>query len=82
MTSTTAVNAHLFQDPTLKLTYLKVRGFDSKSGARSGGIKDPVVVDLAPGLVLLRTYHDPRRFFGEWWFTPHEMKQVIDYFAR
>jgi hypothetical protein len=65
----------------LRTTYLKARGFDAKSGARTGGIKGPQVVDLAPGTVLFRTYQDPARLLGEWWFTPHEMAQIIDYFG-
>ena len=61
----TAANAHLFQAPASQWTYLGARGFDPKSGMRSGGIRKPVEVDLPPGAVLLRTYQDPTRLFGE-----------------
>ena len=77
-----AANAHLFQAPASQSTYLRARGFDPKSGTRSGGIRRPVEVDLPPGAVLFRTYQDPTRLFGEWWFTPHEMAQVVGYFGR
>jgi hypothetical protein len=75
-------NDGYFQQPKLQFSYLKARGFDAKSGSRSGGIKDPIPVDLAAGTIVLRTYHDPARLFGEWWFTPHEMDQIINYFGR
>lgn len=78
----TIANARFFVEPELRRTYLSARGFDPKSGARTGGIKQPELVDLAPGSVLLRTYQDPARLFGEWWFTPHEMLRVIAYFGR
>src|SRR5690348_7353026 len=77
-----AANDSYFRQPKLPFAYLKARGFDSKSGSRSGGIKNPIPVDLPVGTVLLRTYQDPARLFGEWWFTPHEMDLVIAYFGR
>jgi hypothetical protein len=77
-----AANARFFQGSELHKTYLKVRGFNAQSGARTGGIKDPKQVDITAGTVLLRTYQDPARLFGEWWFTPYEMVQVVEYFGR
>ncbi|MGA0601506.1 hypothetical protein ACO2Q3_12455 [Caulobacter sp. KR2-114] len=76
-----AANAALFREPQVRGAYLAARGF-SVQGRRSGGLKDPVVVDLAAGQVLLRTYRDPARWLGDWWTTPHEMQTVIDYFGR
>lgn len=77
----TAANISYFQGAELQQTYLKVRGF-LPCGARSGGIKDPKQVEIPVGSVLLRTYHDPARLYGEWWFTPYEMAQVVKYFGR
>jgi hypothetical protein len=65
-------------------TLLEARGFDARTGARSGGIKDPEIVVVPAGAILFRLYHvpiDKARFAG-WWFTPFEMQTVIDYFAR
>lgn len=77
-----AANKTLFDGPARVQTFLSARGFDAKSGARSGGIKDPLQVTVPSESVLLRTYQDPARLWGEWWFTPGEMAQVIRYFAR
>lgn len=75
-----ARNDQFFDPPLVTETFLAVRGFD-KQGRRSGGIVDPVVVEIPARTVLFRLYHDPNRRPGEWWFTPYEMKQVIDYFG-
>nr|WP_321984164.1 hypothetical protein [uncultured Lichenicoccus sp.] len=77
-----AVNDALFGETARVHTLLKARGFDPKSGSRSGGIRDPRQVTIPPGAILLRTYQDPARLWGEWWFTAFEMAQVIAYFAR
>jgi hypothetical protein len=74
-------NLNFFQDPIAKESYLRARGFDG-SGYRSGGLIQPSEVTLPPGTVLFRLYHDPKRRLGEWWSTPHEMKQVVEYFGR
>jgi hypothetical protein len=76
-----AENASYFTGHALKETLLKARGFDAKTGARSGGIKQPVQTSIPVGTVLLRTYQDPAYLFGGWWFTPYEMSQIIAYFA-
>lgn len=63
---------------------LEARGFDARTGARSGGIRNPEVVVVPAGAIIFRLYHvpiDKARFAG-WWFTPFEMEAVIDYFAR
>ncbi len=76
-----AVNSSHFVEPARRLTYLKARGFLA-SGARSGGIKDPALVEVPAGSVLLRTYMEPAKLPGEWWFTGDEMAQVLEYFGR
>ncbi len=76
-----AVNSSYFVEPASRLTYLKARSF-SDTGARSGGIKNPVAVDVPAGSVLLRTYMDPAKLHGEWWFTADEIAQVLDHFGR
>jgi len=65
-------------------TLLEARGFDARTGARSGGIKDPEAVIVPAGATLFRLYHIPmdKARFGGWWFTPREMQTVIEYFAR
>lgn len=73
-----ARNDKLFEPPLAQKTRLAVRGFDAL-GQRSGGIVDPQIVEVPANTVLFRLYHDSRRRFGEWWFTPYEMKQVLDY---
>ncbi len=75
-----ARNDSYFAPPQLDRTYMEVRGF-SAAGHRSGGIVDPQIVEIPAGTVLFRLYHDSRRRFGAWWFTPYEMKQVIDNFG-
>lgn len=81
-TTSQAANIAEFSGAKAKETSLRVRGFDPKTGARSGGIRNPLIVRLLPGTVVIRLYHDPARRFGEWWWTPHEMNQIIDYFGR
>ncbi len=81
-TTSQAANSAEFSGAKAKQTLLRVRGFDLKTGARSGGIRNPQIVQLPPSAVVLRLYHDPARRFGEWWWTPHEMNQIIDYFGR
>ena len=75
-------NEHLFIGKARDHSYLKARGFDAATGARSGGIKDPMPVIIPVGTRLLRTYQEPDRLFGEWWFTAYEMAQVVEYFGR
>jgi hypothetical protein len=75
------MNSQYFRPPLLDETWLRARGFDAR-GARSGGIAAPAQVMLPAGAIILRLYHDPNRRFGEWWFTPHEMHTVAEYFAR
>lgn len=75
-----ARNDRYFTPPLATQTLLDVRGF-SATGPRSGGIIDPQIVEIPAGTVLFRLYHDAGRRFGPWWFTPYEMKQVIDYFG-
>lgn len=79
-----AVNDVDFRGKRASETYLEARGFDRVTGMRSGGIVDPQTVVLPAGSVLFRLYHVPldTARFGGWWFTPSEMKLVIDYFAR
>ncbi len=74
-------NQHYFVEPVLKETYLRVRGFGA-DGRRTGGIISPAIVDLPAETILFRTYHDDRRMYGEWWFTPHEMSAIVEYFGR
>lgn len=74
-------NLMYFRPPAQKDTYLRARGFGS-NGQRSGGLFDPQEVALSSGITLFRLYQDPKGRFGEWWFTPHEMKVVVDYFCR
>lgn len=74
-------NDKYFLSPHDKETYLRARGFGA-DGSRSGGIRDPRKVDLPSMTTLFRLYNESERKLGEWWFTPHEMKQVVDYFAR
>ncbi len=73
-----AANDRFFEPPLATQTLLTVRGFDDHGG-RSGGIVAPQIVEVPANTVLFRLYHDSRRRFGEWWFTPYEMKQVLDY---
>jgi hypothetical protein len=74
-------NQSYFRPPLEQETYLRARGF-SPDGLRSGGLVRPVEVMLPIGTVLFRLFHDAKRRFGEWWFTAHEMKLVVDYFGR
>jgi hypothetical protein len=74
-------NESYFRPPLDKETYLRARGF-GPDGRRSGGLLHPVEVMLPSSTVLFRLFHDAKRRFGEWWFTAHEMKLVIDYFGR
>ena len=76
-----AVNSSYFVEPASRLTYLKARGF-SDTGARSGGIRNPAAVEVPAGSVLLRTYMDPAKLHGEWWFTADEIAQILDHFGR
>lgn len=76
------VNSAEFAGTAANATLLRARGFDPKTGARSGGIRDPRIVTLPANIVLLRFYHDPARRFGEWWCTPHEAGQIVDHFGR
>ena len=77
-----AVNDKYFTPPTSKDTFLAARGFDPKSGARSGGITSPLIVDLAPGAILFRFYQDDRGKYGQWWCSPHELALIIAHFGR
>ena len=74
-------NERYFQPPMVRLTYLTARGF-GRTGSRTGGLRDPVEVDIPTNAVLFRLYHDPARKYGEWWWTPQEMKLVINHFGR
>jgi hypothetical protein len=76
-----AVNDSYFQAPLSRHTYLAARGF-SDTGAKSGGIIDPVVVEIPAGAYLFRFYHDPSRDYGEWWATRHELSTIAEYFGR
>jgi hypothetical protein len=76
-----ACNDKYFAPPVRDQTFLRARGFDAE-GFRSGGIISPRLVELPIGTVLFRLYHDPKKRFGEWWSTPHELSTISDYFAR
>jgi len=80
--TTGPVNAYYFKPPHWQETRLMAGGFDLVSGSQSGGIENPSEVSIPAGSVLLRTYNDPARMWGGWWFTTEEMLQIIDYFAR
>jgi hypothetical protein len=67
---------------TLPQALLGARGFDPNTGARSGGITEPTIVEVPADAVLLRLYQNPIRELGRWWFTPHELRQIIDHFGR
>jgi hypothetical protein len=56
------------------------RGFGD-NGMRTGGITNARIVDVPVNAILFRSFHNPDRRFGEWWFTPHEMTLIADYFG-
>ena len=74
-------NDAYFLAPLRDDTYLRARGF-AANGLRSGGLIEPVLVDLPAGTHLIRLYHDRKRRFGEWWSTLNELSLIIRYFAR
>jgi hypothetical protein len=76
-----AVNDQYFQPPLLKDSRLAAGGF-SATGFKSGGIVNPVIVDIPAATHLIRFYHDPARAYGEWWATPYELSVIIEYFGR
>lgn len=76
-----AANDDLFQPPLQQQTYLAARGF-SDTGAKSGGIVEPVAVTIPGGAHLFRFYHDPTRDYGEWWATGYELSVIVEYFGR
>lgn len=76
-----AVNDKFFQPPLWKDTRLAAGGF-SASGAKTGGIVNPVVVELPAGSSVFRFFHDPTREIGEWWVTPYELSVIVAYFGR
>jgi hypothetical protein len=73
-------NIRYFQGDEGRNTRLRVRGF-AADGMRTGGIINPQEVEVPVNAILFRAFHDPSRRFGEWWFTPHEMTQIADYFG-
>ncbi len=77
----TFCNANYFVPPEYPHTFLAARGFDPQ-GTRSGGIINPSKVNLNPGAVLFRFFHDPAKQYGEWWATPHELALLLAYFGR
>ena len=76
-----AANQSYFDPPDDRETFLRARGFTAQ-GVRSGGIRSPQAVSLPKDTQLVRLFHDPTRIFGEWWCTPYEMANIIEYFAR
>ncbi len=76
-----AYNDKYFASTMKGQTFLRARGFDP-TGIRSGGIISPQLVELPSGSFLFRLFHDPKRRWGEWWSTPHELSLVSEYFAR
>ena len=77
-----AANSHFFSGPKSAGVYLAARGFDARSGHRSGGIVDPQRVLLPAGARLVRFFHDPGAQFGGWWSTTYELLHVVDHFGR
>jgi hypothetical protein len=77
-----AINSECFDGPGAATHYLAARGFDPRTGARSGGIVSPRRVALPAGARLVRLFHDPTRQFGAWWATPWELEQIVAHFAR
>jgi hypothetical protein len=75
-------NARYFTGSAAKGTFLRARGFDDSTGAKSGGIVNPTLVDVPAGAVVVRFYHDPKRRAGEWWSTARELQVIVSYFAR
>ena len=65
---------------------LAVLGFDEK-GHKGGGIDAPKLITLPKNTVLFRLYspnpRDPSRVndFGEWWFTPFELRRICEHFG-
>jgi hypothetical protein len=73
-------NIRYFQGADGRNTLLRARGFGD-GGMRTGGIVSPRIVEVPVNAILFRSFHNPARRFGEWWFTPHEMAQIADYFG-
>jgi hypothetical protein len=73
-------NDDVFRGHERQRTYLAARGFDAM-GSRAGGIIDPTEVVLPLGAVLIRLFSagNAAQGYGEWWNTPHEIRQVIEH---
>jgi len=78
MNSAAQRNEACFNSPAREQTYLRARGF-ADDGRRSGGMLHPLEVALPAGAVLLRLFG--KEMFGDWWFTPYEMRWVIRHFG-
>lgn len=57
---------------------LRARGFDER-GNRIGGISAPVQVTVPTGTMLVRTFGGDAQAVGQWWFTLHELSEVLNY---
>jgi hypothetical protein len=73
-------NAHLFHGPDYGKTFAEARGI-SRDHERSGGIDNPRRVELSAGTVLIRLFTrlDADKAFGDWWNTPHEIRNVLEH---
>lgn len=91
-TQRSAVNASFFvdggdpSDPAAKTAQsrLSAMGFSNTPGepVRSGGIRQPEIVTLPVGAVIIRFYNLGKDSdFGGWWSSPHELRTVFDYFG-
>jgi hypothetical protein len=62
-------------------SFLEARGFDD-AGYRTGGILEPIEVEIPADTILFRFYDGSQNWSGRWWVTPFELSLIVDYFGR